>query len=253
MTVNVIEEKPPEPPPTVSIRNAARVTEGSHARFEVRLSKSIDQRVRVSYATQDGTATAGSDYVAEESGTVTFDANDTREFIEVETTDDDLDEPDEDFTVTLSNPNGATLGDDTATGTIGDNDDVPQLSINDVTVLEGETAQFEVSLRGESGQDVTVRVRTVDGTAEAGSDYDAVVDETLTFPAGSTARQTIDVTTTDDSVYEGNETFTVRLSNAAGAGIDDGTGDGTITDNDDPPTMSIGTRRWKRGIRPSSR
>ena len=55
----------------------------------------------------------------------------------METREDDTDEPDEMFTVTLSNPSGATLDDDTATGTITD-DDVPTLSIANATVEEGD-------------------------------------------------------------------------------------------------------------------
>ena len=238
VTVNVIPDQPPEPLPALSIRNAARVIEDSDASFEVRLSKSSQRVVTVSYETESGTAVEGSDF-DRASGTLTFDPGSTKQTIEVQTRDDELDEADEKFTVKLSSPNWATLDDETGTGTgtIGDNDAPPKLSIGDAVVGEGGAAQFAVTLDTASGQEVTVRVQTRNGTAQAGSDYDAV-DVTLTFDVGAT-RQTFDVQTTLDAVYEADETFTVRLRSPNGATLDGGTGDGTITDDDPKPSLSI--------------
>ena len=70
----------------------------------------------VSYFTTDGSATAGSDYTAT-SDTLDFDDGQTSLTITVPIIDDAVDENDEDFTVTLSNPTGgATIG--TATSTV---------------------------------------------------------------------------------------------------------------------------------------
>ena len=236
VTVRIVEERPAEPLPELSVRDASRVTEGDAASFEVRLSKASDQSVTVRYETESGTALENTDFDGK-SGTLRFEPNDRVKTVQVQTTDDALDEPDEDFTVKLSSPSGATLDDDTGTGTIRDDDDAPKLSINDKTVTEGGTAEFEVTLDNPSGQDVTVRVRTRNGIARSDSDYDAV-DTTLTFPAGET-RKTVDVQTTDDDDYEANEDFTVRLSSPNGATIEDGTGDGTITNDDVAPMLSI--------------
>ena len=238
VTVNVIPDQPPEPLPALSIRDAARVIEDSDASFEVRLSKSSQRVVTVAYETESGTAVEGSDF-DRASGTLTFDPGSTKQTIEVQTRDDELDEADEKFTVKLSSPNWATLDDETGTGTgtIGDNDAPPKLSIGDAVVGEGGAAQFAVTLDTASGQEVTVRVQTRNGTAQAGSDYDAV-DVTLTFDVGAT-RQTFDVQTTLDAVYEADETFTVRLRSPNGATLDGGTGDGTITDDDPKPSLSI--------------
>ena len=236
VTVRIVEERPAEPLPELSIRDASRVTEGDAASFEVRLSKPSDQAVTVRYETEGGTADEGTDF-DRASGTVRFNPNDTSRTIQVQTKDDEDDEADESFTVKLSSPNGATLDDDTGTGTIRDDDDAPKLSIGDATVAEGGEARFQVTLSKQSGQDVMVRVRTSDGTARAGSDYDAV-DTTLTFSAGTT-QETIEVQTLADDDYEADETFTVRLSSPNGATIEDGTGDGTITNDDSPPRLSI--------------
>ena len=246
VTVRIVEERPAEPLPELSIRDASRVTEGDAASFEVRLSKPSDQAVTVRYETEGGTALEDTDFDGA-SDTLRFNPNDRVKTIEVQTTDDALDEPDENFTVKLTGPSGATLDDDTGTGTIRDDDDAPKLTIGDAEVTEGSTARFEVTLSDESGQDVTVRVRTSNGTARSGSDY-AAVDRTLTFTAGDT-QETIEVETTADDDYEEDEDFTVRLSSPNGATIEDDTGDGTITNDDSPPRLSIDDVTVEEGVR----
>ena len=83
--------------------------------------------VSVDYATSSGTATEDTDF-SDTSGTLTFNAGTTSKSVTVSTTEDTSDEDDETFTVTLSNPQNATLGDATATGTIEDDDEGPPLT-----------------------------------------------------------------------------------------------------------------------------
>ena len=158
--------------------------------------------------------------------------------ISVPTTDDSEQESEERFTVTLSSPSGARLNDDTGEGTIIDNDQPLELAIDDAPpVVEGGTAEFVVRLSAVSGVAVTVDFETVEGTAEAGSDYTAASGR-LTFTAGETAK-TISVATLDDTVPESEEGFTVVLSNPSGARLNDDTGEGTIIDNDQPLELAI--------------
>ena len=147
--------------------------------------------------------------------------------------DDDVVEPDETFTVALRSPANATIADGKATGTIRDDDEVkPTVSIEDVAVEEGAgSAVFEVTLSAPSARDVTLGYATSNGTARAGQDYTGVVSGTLTIAAGSTSG-TISVRVLDDEYPEPDETFTVTLSNAENATINDGEGVGTITDDD---------------------
>ena len=202
----------------------------------MRLSLVVGVAVTVDFETVDGTAEAGSDYTAA-SGTLTFTVGETTQTISVATLDDTVPEVEEGFTVVLSNPSGAGLEDDTGEGTITD-DDVPALAIDDApAVVEGGTAEFVVRLSEVSSLAVTVDFETVDGTAEAGSDYTAA-SGTLTFTVGETT-QTISVATLDDTVPEAEEGFTVVLSNPSGAGLGDDTGEGTITDNDQPLELAI--------------
>ena len=93
----------------------------------------------INWSTSDGTATAGSDYVAVMSGTADFASNELTKDISVTINGDEDGESDETFTVTLTLPTGSssTLADGTATGTIT-NDDCP-VAIDEITNLMGET------------------------------------------------------------------------------------------------------------------
>jgi hypothetical protein len=115
----------------------------------------------------------------------------------------------------------------------------PSLRINDATVTEGNTgtfaATFTVTLSAASTQPVTVAYATGNGTATAGSDYQAA-SGTLTFAPGETSK-TVTVLVNGDRLGEPNETFFVNLSGATNATIADGQGVGTIVD--DEPRISI--------------
>lgn len=111
----------------------------------------------------------------------------------------------------------------------------PTLSINDVTVTEGNAgtinANFTVSLSAPSSQTVTVNYATADGTATGGSDYRAIASTQLTFPPMTTS-QSVTVIVNGDVLDEPNETFFVNLSGPTNATIADGQGVGTIVDDD---------------------
>ena len=225
--------------PTLSIDDVT-VAEGASAAFTITLSTASGRDVTVTAATADGTAVAPGDYTARSAVTVTIAAGTTSASFDVATTEDTLDEPNETFEVRLSSPTGgATLADDTGTGTITDDDGAPTLSIGDVTVAEGASAAFNISLSTASGRDVTVTAATADGTAVAPGDYTARSAVTVTIAAGTTSA-TFTVATLEDTLDEPNETFTVTLSAPANATLDDDTGTGTITDDDGAPTLSIG-------------
>ena len=230
-------------PPTLSIDDVA-VIEGDsgtvNAVFTVSLAPASGQEVTVDYITTDGTAAAGSDYVAT-SGTLVFGAGVRTQPVTVAVNGDTDGEFDETFTVNLSNPSNASISDSEGLGTITSDEDPPVLSIDDVTVTEGDAgtvgAIFTVSLSAASGQEVTVDYATADGTAAAGSDYVAVSGP-LTFTAGATTRN-VTVTVNGDTLDELDETFLVNLSNATNATISDSQGQCTITDDDAAPALSV--------------
>ncbi|GAB4272572.1 MAG: hypothetical protein Kow0080_19190 [Candidatus Promineifilaceae bacterium] len=201
--------------------------------FTVTLTPDSSQIVTVDFATADGTATASTDYTST-SGTLTFNPGDTEQTINVPITTDSNDENDEIFGVLLFNPNNASILDETAVGTIIDDDGLSTLTINDVTISEGtgtNNAVFDVTLSPAAANTVTVDYITADGTAVAGSDY-TTTSGTLTFSTGETSKQ-ITVPILHDTYDEGgDETFTVQLSNQTNANLADATGQATITDND---------------------
>ena len=162
---------------------------------------------------------------------------------------DVLDEIDESFTLNLSNPVNATISDPIGLGTITDNDALPTLSVNDVTVTEGNTgtvaATFAVTLNTPSGRAVSVDYATANGTATSPADY-AAASATLNFAAGQITKQ-VTVQVNGDALDEVNETYFVNLTNASNATITDGSGVGTITDDDPVPTLSIGDRTVTEG------
>ena len=223
-----------EQPPTISVADA-RGAEGSSAGFTVSVTGTLAESATVDYATSDGSALAGEDYGAA-SGTLTFDDGDPQT-VAVPLLDDAVDEPPETFTLTLSNAAGATIERAVATGTIEDNDDPPLFSVADATGTEGGTLGFRVTLSAASAGTASVGYALEDGTAVAGTDYTAV-SGTLTFAPGETS-QTVVVDLLDDAVDEPPETFTLTLSNAAGATIERAVATGTIEDNDDPPLFSV--------------
>ena len=111
----------------------------------------------------------------------------------------------------------------------------PGLSVDDAQATEGTdaTIDFSVNLSHASSSAVTVAYATANGSALSGQDYTSA-SGTLTFSAGDTAK-TVSVTVLDDAVDEGDETFTLTLSSATGASIDDAQATGTISNSDSLP------------------
>ena len=191
-------------------------------------------------ATANGTATAGVDYVAQSLTGQTIPAGSSTYTFTVQVNGDALNEPNETFFVNVTNVTGATVTDGQGVGTITNDDPQPSLSINDVTVTEGNagtvSAVFTVTLSAASGQTVTVNYATADGTATQPLDYTSA-SGTLTFAPGVTT-QTIAVLVNGETVPEANETFFVNLSGATNATIADNQGVGTITNDDVPVTVN---------------
>ncbi|MCA1841692.1 MAG: hypothetical protein LC792_00615, partial [Actinobacteria bacterium] len=222
---------------------------------DITLSAPSSRPVTVGYAVGGGTASAA-DYSADTNGgndgggngTVAFDPGETTKELGFSVLGDTLDEPDETFTVTLSNPVNATLGAPDGTVTITDDDAPPALALGDETITETDAAGgpliFTVALERPSGQAVSVTVATADGPSPGGAsapgDYTAVPGQFVTIPAGATAA-TVAVPVIDDPAQDGapSETFAVNLATPVNATVADGAATGTIVDNDGPATVSI--------------
>ena len=169
----------------------------------VRLDTAAAGAVTVDYATLDGSAKSGSDYVSA-SGTLTFAAGETKQTVSITLKNDSIDEPDETFTVSLSNPSNATLGSSSRTTvTIKDNDQAPtpSLSLSSSTIEEGDSTEVKAHLSHPSSEPTTVTVSASGVTVSGGK---------LTIPAGEKdSSGSATLTSTDDNERTGNRTVTV--------------------------------------------
>ena len=131
--------------------------------------------------------------------------------------------------------------------TVNDDDGEPTLSIDSPSVAEGDsstaTMTFKVTLSPASGKPVSIAYAdATTGTATSATDYAAITPGTLTFAAGQTEK-TVDVTVNGDTTDEPNESVILRLSSPSNAVLTGGAqtldGTGTITNDDDAPTVSV--------------
>jgi len=238
-------------PPTPLQVSPATVTEGHsgfiNAQFEVSLAYASTQTVYVSYSTMDGTANAGSDYVAT-NGLLVFEPGQTRQYINVPVIGDTLFESDEVFFIRISNPINASYAGGLVPGTIIDDENVPCCGpypsvsfVSSPIVAEGDygttSVVFTVQLSCTSGPPVYVRYNTANGTALAEGDF-LPVSGTLVFLPGEIEKK-VTVTVLNDLLNEDNETFQLRLSNPSNALLAVSSGTATILDNDPLPSLSI--------------
>jgi hypothetical protein len=224
-----------DPVPAVTIFDAFGSEFGGVARVSALLSNPSALPVTVDFVTADGTAAAGSDY-RHAAGTLTFNPGERQLSFDIGVIDDEVDEVTETFFVNLSNPSNATVAVGQSLVRISDNDG-PTISVNDVTVGEGQggltSAVFTLSLSAPSVEDVYVRFRTANGTASANGfprDY-AARDITVRIAPGLTSTN-FTVNVFGDLIPETDETFFVNLSNPLSATIADGQGVGTIVNDD---------------------
>ena len=121
-------------------------------------------------------------------------------------------------------------------------DPLATLSIDDVTVAEGDTgtvaATFTVTLSASSDDTVTVDYATADSAATSPADYAAIETTTLTFAPTETSKQ-VTVLVNGDTLDDASEDFFVNLTNPTFAELGDAQGAGTITDDDPAPALSI--------------
>lgn len=240
-----------EDAPEISIGDVT-ITETNTAQVvnvEVELSEPHPtEDVTVDYEASEGFATSPEDYSLIP-GTLVFEPNDTEEVIQIDVVGDTLDEgagPDpmvgqshENFYVDLSNPTNATIADPQGQVVITDDDPMPTFSITNATVSEGDSnfvwASFFFNLSTASGRDVAFNTRTnppggPSGTATSGNDFASTFCNGI-IPAGQTSYQ-CNVVVYGDQSDENNENFFLVQYGVTNATVTDGTGEGTITDDD---------------------
>ena len=233
--------------PTVSLTlNPTSIGEnGGESTVTARLSGASSVAVEVTVSAAAVSPAVDGDFTLTTNRKLTIAAGTTAstETVTITAVNNDVDAPNKTVTVSgmasgggVSNPADQTL-------TIADDEGDPTFSIAGASVAEGDTGTadlaFTVTLSPASSVETTVQWATSDGTATEATDYTAG-NGTLTFATGDTEK-TVTVAVTGDEVDEANETLTLTLSNAGG-GAELGaakTATGTITDDDDVPTVSL--------------
>ncbi|MCA2516867.1 MULTISPECIES: Calx-beta domain-containing protein, partial [unclassified Microcystis] len=183
--------------------------------------------------TLGGTATLNTDYTRTgTTNTVTFAAGSSTATVTVDPTADTTIESNETVALTLTAGTGYTVGTTTpVTGTIT-NDDFPQLSINNITVVEGldNNAILTVTVDNPNPQPISFNYTT--GPIDATVDVDYTSKTGTITIAANTATATISIPILNDNLNEADEVFTVTLSNPVNATInpEGGIGEVIITD-----------------------
>ena len=236
--------------PQMFVALPVKVNEGnsgtSNLAINVSLSSASVQVITVDYATSNGSATAGSDYTAV-SGKLTIPAGAASGIINVPISGDTTIEPDETFTLTLSNTTNVGFNlSPSVTVTIANDDATLQFSNAASSVNESAAfAAVAVTRVGDVSRAATVQYATTDtaglqnctlanGKASERCDYATAVG-LLQFGIGETSKS-IFIPIVNDALVEGDETFTVSLNGAGGALLGTpNTATITIVDNDSTP------------------
>jgi len=235
-TVTILDN---DPLPMVQVLNALGVTEGASIPLAVQVSPISGREVRVDYTTVDGSAVSPGDYIA---ATGTFVIPPFTQFasVPVVTIDDDVHEATEFLQFRISNPVNATLGpQSTASASIKDNDPAPVLTVTapgpEVPENAG-TIEFLLTLDRPSQLTPRVNFAFTPGTAAHPDDFTGALTGQVVFGDGVISR-TVTLDIVQDSLIEGNESFSWQLSNHdSGTLVFSGaSGVITIVDDEFPP------------------
>lgn len=233
--------------PSISV-SPATVNEGGVLSFEVSLSDTSSDEIRIDVATSDGTALLSDSDYTRLTQTLIFAPNERTKTVTVQTTNDNKLEDDETITLTLSNPVNTTIaGTGNAIGTIKNDDQRPTIGIASTPLSEDSPTAaaypFTIRLSNPTTQTVTVKYRTIDDTATVADNDYVATNGTITFNPGETEK-TITVQAIADRKFEPTERFIVRLEDAVNADLSPTATDGLgVLNNDDAaPQLSISSR-----------
>ena len=229
---------PPPPPAAPSISIAAASTsqpEGATFTFTLTRSGSLTNSSSVAYAVGGGANAADFAGGVLPSGSVSFASGAASASFSVSTVNDTTVEPDETFTVTLSNPSNATIATGSASSSIANNDaaaaPVIAVSITSPSKAEGSSFAFTVTRSGDLSKASSANY-AVTGVANA-ADFSGGVrpSGTVSF-AINAGSATITVVTANDTTVEPDEGFTLTLSSPSNATLGTKTANATIVNND---------------------
>jgi len=237
-----------DPAPSLSVAPVTVEERAGSASVRIAQSAVSGRATSLQFATANGAALAGQDYTAS-SGTATIPAGATSTAITLQVIDDEIDEPDESFTVAFSNVQNATLGVQSVTVTIKNDDALPVITAPAIVVSEDAgTAVLRLVQSFAARWDVTVGFATSGETAQHLTDYLAR-NGTATIPAGATST-TVVIQLVNETLSEAPEYFTVSFYNpsratlaptAISVRVD-------IVDDDGEPAISVSGGTYSKSV-----
>ena len=241
-TATIIENDAPSTfsmtPDTVVNENGGTVT------ITVYRSGDLSQAGSVDYAIMDGTAINGDHYdISALTGTVNFAAGVGTQQIVININDNEYFSENKQFDIRLTNPVGATIdsSSEETTVTINNDDPAPVFNVQAANTNFDESSrsfQITITLDGASDETQTVDYQLLFATTNQ-DDFTSITSGTLSFAPGQTSK-VVTFYPSNDSFYEGNERFSVQLSNPqGGAVVGDDDAVFTINDEEDLPSISI--------------
>ncbi|HYH50721.1 MAG TPA: Calx-beta domain-containing protein [Acidimicrobiia bacterium] len=229
----------------------ATVAEGngtSELRFRVSLFPVAGELVTVNFSTRDGTAVAPADYEPA-AGRLFFEPGESEKIVAVPIKADALSEGDETMQLVLTDAVNTELEDDNAEAIIVDDDVDPALSIEDLTVPEGDDGEARVPvtvrLSEPSEEVVTFKLSATGGNATSPDDYGAT-GGTLSIAPGET-ELTVEVPVVGDTEEEDDEDIEIEISDAVNATIAKQEGVVTIVEDDAPSAQRVAMAANPRG------
>ena len=248
----------------VVVIDDVEVVEGGNLVFTISLTKyrdntilnAINTDVVMNIFTTDGTttttqyeiATAPFDYdeIPNTPTTITIPAGDTTFTVTIPTTDDTIYELIEYMTLNGEITSGNTINTvETGIGKIRDNDNAPNITMNDSRAVEGNDLIHTITLSNPSSTPVIIDITTVDVTAISPEDYAEFI-HTLTIDGtvdqnNANLTTTFNIATVIDGLNEVDEEYIEvnGVVTTANVGIEDLNKEGVIVDLEPPPAVSI--------------
>lgn len=214
--------------------------------------------VSVTFTTVSGSATgenpanpATDDYLYTTGVLDWADGDSSAKTIPITIVDDAIAEPEEAFSVTLSNPQGgATINLGSSNVTIFDNDGGGDFSIDDVVVNENDQqATVTVTRANDNNSAASVFWETQDGTAQdenGSNDYTSASGELIWLDGDTSNTRTITIEVIADGITEIPETFVVAITGVQGESVTIGKSDGVVTIIDPIPIPTLS--QWAMGL-----
>lgn len=234
---------------TITSTNGAEGGAAAVFTFSLPAGVVADQPITFNYTLGGSAIGNDSDYTGALTGTITIPAGSNSASLNLPVIDDAIVEGTETISITtgaVTSPYNILIANSPQTLNITDND-FATLSIADASITEGDNGtkilSFDVTLNQPTKESFNVTYSTANGTATAGEDYLAAVNNTVTFNGTAGELRTINITLNSDTKIEADETFTLNLSaisnNFGGhLAFADALATGTIL-NDDQAQLSI--------------